>query len=42
MPVRVGDFGYPYIAVAVNGERYDFAFDTGNMSGLLISPEVAD
>ena len=40
-PLNVGPYGYPYLEVVINRSRFEFALDTGNMSGLLISPEVA-
>lgn len=39
-PITVGPYGFPYLEVVINDSRFEFAFDTGNMSGLLISPQV--
>jgi predicted aspartyl protease len=40
-PLTVGPYGFPYLEVVINDSHFEFAFDTGNMSGLLISPQVA-
>lgn len=39
--INVGKYGYPYVQVTVNGQELEMAFDTGNMSGLLVAPETA-
>jgi len=40
-PIKVGKYGYPYVQVIINGQELEMAFDTGNMSGLLVAPETA-
>jgi len=37
----VGEFGLPHITVSLNGEIFEMLWDTGNMSGLAISSQVA-
>jgi len=41
-PIKIGKYGYPYVQVIVNGQELEMAFDTGNMSGLLVAPETAN
>jgi len=36
----IGEFGYPYVSVVLAGQTHSLAFDTGNMVGLSVSPEV--
>lgn len=38
--IKVGRYGYPYVQVIINGQELEMAFDTGNMSGLLMAPET--
>jgi predicted aspartyl protease len=40
-PIKVGKYGYPYVQVIINDQELEMAFDTGNMSGLLVSPDTA-
>ncbi|MCP4662671.1 MAG: hypothetical protein GY856_45330 [bacterium] len=40
--VRTGKFGYAYVRVLVNGREVELPFDTGNMTGLGVSPEIAE
>jgi ABC-type branched-subunit amino acid transport system substrate-binding protein/predicted aspartyl protease len=41
LEIEVGEYGYPYVSVAVNGRQIKLAIDTGNMTGLLLSPQAA-
>jgi predicted aspartyl protease len=41
-PIKIGKYGYPYVQVIINDQELEMAFDTGNMSGLLVAPEAAD
>jgi hypothetical protein len=36
----IGEFGYPYVPVVLAGQTHWLVFDTGNMVGLSVSPEV--
>ena len=38
--ISVGQYGFPYVKVAVNGRELDLVWDTGNLAGLLLSPKV--
>ena len=40
-PLHIGLYGYPFVDLAINGSLHRLALDTGNMTGLLLSPEVA-
>lgn len=40
-PVSIGKYGLPYIKVWINGQEQTLVWDTGNMSGLLLSTRVA-
>ena len=40
-PVTIGKYGFPLVSVAVNGKNLNLVWDTGNMAGLLINPDVA-
>lgn len=40
--IEVADFGFPYLQGKANNQELTFLFDTGNMVGLLLAPEVAD
>ena len=40
--LNIGDFGFPYIQVHVRETRLFLPFDTGNMVGLSVSPELFD
>jgi len=40
--LNIGDFGFPYIQLNVRGTRLFLPFDTGNMVGLSVSPELFD
>ncbi len=41
-PIKIGNYGYPYVQVIINDQELEMAFDTGNISGLLVAPETAD
>ncbi|MFQ5605487.1 MAG: hypothetical protein ACE5HS_19635 [bacterium] len=41
-PVEIGDFGYPYVSVKINSAAVNLVWDTGNMSELTLSRELAD
>jgi predicted aspartyl protease len=41
-PITIGKYGYPYIEVKINSEGFDLVWDTGNMSGLTLSTELAE
>ncbi|MFQ5640769.1 MAG: aspartyl protease family protein [bacterium] len=41
-PISVGKFGYPYVKVTLNTTEVDLVWDTGNMSGLTLSSELAE
>jgi hypothetical protein len=40
--IDIGEFGYPYVPVSVEGTRLMLAFDTGNMVGVSISSGLFD
>ena len=39
-PIRLEDHGFPEVPVLLNGERFHLVFDTGNMMGLTLPPEI--
>ncbi|MFQ5349655.1 MAG: hypothetical protein ACE5EG_04330 [Thermoanaerobaculia bacterium] len=41
-PIEIGDYGYPYLRVAVDEITALLVFDTGNTIGLSLSPELFD
>ncbi len=41
-PIKIGKYGYPYVQVSINAQEFEMAFDTGNMSGLLVAPDTAN
>ena len=40
-PIEIGKFGYPYVTASINGQKLKLAFDTANMSGLVLNSDVA-
>ena len=40
-PIEIGKFGYPYVAVSINGQKFKLAWDTANMSGLVLNSDLA-
>lgn len=40
-PITLNRFGYPSVTIQLNGREFTLPFDTGNMSGLAIAPELA-
>ena len=36
-PIEIGDFGFPYVPVVIDGTSMKLPFDTGNMVGLSVS-----
>jgi hypothetical protein len=38
--IRIGDFGYPFSNVEINGKSFELPFDTGNMTGLSLTAEL--
>lgn len=40
-PITIGKHGFPYVPVLVNGQEVNMAWDTGNMSGLHFTSDVA-
>jgi hypothetical protein len=41
-PFAIGDFGFPYVQVAIDDDRLDLPFDTGNTIGVMLSTEAFD
>jgi len=41
-PIELGKFGYPYVPATIEGTRLLLPFDTGNMVGVSVSPEIFD
>ena len=40
-PLHIAQFGCPFVDVQIDGQSVRLEFDTGNMSGLAISPQLA-
>ncbi len=40
-PITIGKYGFPYVAVSVNGQKLNLVWDTGNMSGLVLNSDIA-
>jgi predicted aspartyl protease len=40
-PVEIGKFGYPYVTIFINGEKLKLAWDTGNLTGLVLNSDIA-
>ncbi len=40
--IGLGDFGFPYVPVRIGATRLILPFDTGNMVGVSVSPELFD
>ncbi len=41
-PITIGRYGFPFVEVRVNGRPQRMVWDTGNMTGLLVSPRLAE
>ena len=39
-PIRIERHGFPEVPVLLNGKAFHLVFDTGNMMGLTLSPEI--
>jgi hypothetical protein len=42
VPIEIGNYRYPYVAVTVAGDSQLLVFDTGNMVGISVSSELFD